>query len=947
MIQFLYRRIINNKWLFICLLTGVMFACGIFASVPMYSSAILQKVLTKDLESYHAQTGISPGAYSVIIKEQAGNDPDTSLKIEDIVKRQLISAFGLPIEKNVRQVTCASLRLMREGDEAFNDKRMYAQMVSLKDYGEHIKILKGKLPEGTSQNGIYEAAVSEEALGRMSLLLDNVYILASVRNNINPPEIIKFKITGVFTVQDKNELYWSGGRYDRLKNSLVFYDGILEKLAYDIDELKVESIDNTYFFDYRTIKIGEAKIINEIFQGQLRWNVKNGSLTEIKLPMVEVLNSYGQREKQLGITLWILTIPLMIIICFYTLMISALIIRNDRNEIAILKSRGAGRLQIFLLYVLESAAVAGIAFVSGPYIAYGICSLLGASNGFLEFVSRKALPLSINAHAFLYSLIGAALFLIFMLVPALKASAKGIVHHKRSLAAETEKPLWKRFYLDILVMGISLYGLYSFKNRQNLLNIAGIEGTDLGVDPLLFFISTFFILGASLVFLRIYPLIMKLVFQLGVRWWNPVLYFSLVNVSRADKNQQSIMLFIILALSFGIINSSQARTINSNVVDRIMYNNGADVVIEPYNNLKHLSRSSFNQTGSGLTASEKYKEPNYQEYSSIEGVESMTKVFVENDATLTNGVERTANVKLMGIIPHEFGRTVWFRRDLLPYHINEYLNLLAGAQRAALLSSSLKDKYKKGDNISIDWGKGNLIECTVYGFIDYFPSYNPYIKKNDEEGRKQDSKKDLVVINYNYMIKKLPVQPYEIWLKKKEGTSDSEINKALEERNLSVERVDYSMQEIIKSKNDPVLLGTNGVFTMCFLITMLIAAAGFIVFWVLSIKDRSLKFGIFRAMGMPMRSVTLIMICEQLLVSGVAIVTGILLGSAASKLFIPLLQLVHSSSQMVPPFRIIAYSSDYIKVISVTVIMLVTAITFLYWLVRKINIHQVLKLGED
>ncbi|NLD47671.1 MAG: ABC transporter permease, partial [Clostridiaceae bacterium] len=152
---------------------------------------------------------------------------------------------------------------------------------------------------------------------------------------------------------------------------------------------------------------------------------------------------------------------------------------------------------------------------------------------------------------------------------------------------------------------------------------------------------------------------------------------------------------------------------------------------------------------------------------------------------------------------------------------------------------------------------------------------------------------------------------------------------------------------IIKSKNDPILLGTNGVFTMCFLITMLIAAAGFIVFWVLSIKDRSLKFGIFRAMGMPMRSVTLIMICEQLLVSGVAIATGILLGSAASKLFIPLLQLVHSSSQLVPPFRIIAYSSDYIKVISVTGVMLVSAIAFLYWLVRKINIHQVLKLGED
>ena len=155
------------------------------------------------------------------------------------------------------------------------------------------------------------------------------------------------------------------------------------------------------------------------------------------------------------------------------------------------------------------------------------------------------------------------------------------------------------------------------------------------------------------------------------------------------------------------------------------------------------------------------------------------------------------------------------------------------------------------------------------------------------------------------------------------------------------------MQEIIENKNDPMLLGTNGVFTMCFLITMFIAAAGFIVFWVLSIKDRSLKFGIFRAMGMPMRSVSLIMICEQILVSGVAIVTGIILGTVASKVFIPLLQMVYSSSQQVPPFIVVALKSDYGRVIGVTFAMLVTAVAFLYWLVRKINIHQVIKLGED
>lgn len=942
MIEFLYHRIVNNKWLFICLIFGVIFACGIFASVPMYSNAILQKVLTKDLENYHARNSVSPGTFTVTLGEYASSDSKIAAMVENVVQRELCSAYKLPLVEKVRQVNCSSVRIIREGDESLNERHIYALMTSINDYGENIKILRGKTPGNSPENGIYEAAVSLEAFERMQLLLDNVYSISGINHrDDDPPELIKVKITCVFTVQDKNELFWSGGRYDNLKNSLIFDSGALEKLATDIEEIKIQSIDNTFFLDYHTIKIADVNRIRDTYSGQQRWNAKNGNPTKIKLPVVEVLKSYEQREKELGITLWILTIPLMIIICFYTLMISSLIIKNDKNEIALLKSRGAGRIQIFFLYLLESMVISGVSFAAGPYVGYFICRVLGSSNGFLEFVNRKSLPLVINADTYSYSLIAAVVFLIFMLVPALKASTKSIVQYKRSLLEDNEKPLWKRLYIDILVIGLSIYGLYSFNNRQNILNLTGVKGTDLGVDPLWFFISTFFILGASLVFLRIYPLLMRMIFRLGKRWWNPVLYFSLVNISRADKNQQSIMLFIILALSFGIINSNQARTINSNMVDRVMYNNGADVVIEPYNNLKHIARSTMN--GTVLSSTDEYREPNYMEYCNIEGIKSMTKVFVDNGASLRNGMANVKDIRLMGIIPHEFGKTAWYRSDLMSHHINEYLNLLTGAQKAALLSTSLMDEYdlKKGDNIFITLSNNNIIECTIYEFIDYFPSCNPYSEERDGE------KNHFAIINYAYILKRLPAQPYEIWIKKQNGTPDGAINAGLKERDLAVEKVEYSMQDIIEDKNDPMILGINGIFTMCFLITMFIAAMGFIVFWVLSIKDRALKFGIFRAMGMPMKSVTLIMICELFFVSGAAIITGILLGSVASKVFIPLLQMTYSSSQQVPPFIIIAYMSDYAKVIGVTFVMLVTAVAFLYCLVRRINIHQVLKLGED
>jgi putative ABC transport system permease protein len=134
---------------------------------------------------------------------------------------------------------------------------------------------------------------------------------------------------------------------------------------------------------------------------------------------------------------------------------------------------------------------------------------------------------------------------------------------------------------------------------------------------------------------------------------------------------------------------------------------------------------------------------------------------------------------------------------------------------------------------------------------------------------------------------------------------------------------------------------------MCFIVTMGIAAIGFVIFWILSIREKSLKFGIFRAMGMPMRSITLIMLTEQFLVSVVSIIIGVVLGSIASLIFIPLLEMVYSAYQQVPPFKITAEYTDYIKVLGITGAMLVTGLAILYFLVRRINVHQVIKMGED
>ena len=122
---------------------------------------------------------------------------------------------------------------------------------------------------------------------------------------------------------------------------------------------------------------------------------------------------------------------------------------------------------------------------------------------------------------------------------------------------------------------------------------------------------------------------------------------------------------------------------------------------------------------------------------------------------------------------------------------------------------------------------------------------------------------------------------------------------------------------------------------------------GFLIYWILSIKSRTLQFGILRAMGMKFREIIMMIVYEQLLVSGVAIFTAIFIGGVTSDLFVPLFQSIFDASQSVPPFAVIPERSDYLKLYAVIGVMLLTAFVVLGRLIKKIKISQALKLGED
>jgi putative ABC transport system permease protein len=83
------------------------------------------------------------------------------------------------------------------------------------------------------------------------------------------------------------------------------------------------------------------------------------------------------------------------------------------------------------------------------------------------------------------------------------------------------------------------------------------------------------------------------------------------------------------------------------------------------------------------------------------------------------------------------------------------------------------------------------------------------------------------------------------------------------------------------------------------------------------------------------------------MVSLAAILVGIVIGGLVSKFFVPLLQMVYSAEQQVPPFRIVSSRGDYYKIYSIVGLMLSLGFAILGVLISRLKMAQAIKLGED
>ena len=942
---------LNNRWLTGSLFLGLIITVSLVSSIPTYTSSVLQKLLMKELEQHQVKNNEFPGSFSFSdsFSDKIVSDPLQALEATEKINEQIIQEAGIPVLTKVQTLYTSPIKMIYEDEARREDSQKPGKIVMMSDIDTHISLIDGRLPSKKSVDGVYEALVPEMALQKRNIVLDTVFIAGEGDNQL------RIKPVGTFKAKDMQDPYWTLSP-DSFSNDFIIFEELFRNEILTKHESMLGIGRFNTAFDYHTITDSNIPTLLSL-ERKLKADISEIKKSTIifNFPIKDILRKYEKKGEQLTVMLWSINVPILIMLSIYLFMVSRLIVQRQLNEIAVLSSRGGTRGQILFIYFIESAILGLIALIVGPFIGLLLCQLLGSSNGFLEFVQRSTLPVKLELKSFIYGSVAVLASILMIMIPVYQASKHSIVNHKQSLARSVMKNQWVTIIFDLALIGIALYGLSTFKRRQKEILLLANENGELVIDPLLFYIPALFIIGTGLLILRIYPLILRLIYKLGEKYWPVSLYSTFLQVSRSAKQYQFLMLFLIMTIGIGVFSASAARTLNTNLEEQLRYRNGAEITLDvrwesnvPTTSASSPSGQSPAPEGDGETAEVfkdvVYIEPPFDPITELKEVEHATKVFKKENVTVMGKGNSHYGVNLMAIDPNDFGQTAWFKDTLLQNHWYEYLNLIAKEPSGILISQSLSSTLgaKVGDYLSINWDGSDKAEFVVYGIINYWPSFNPLEKK---EGVSSDSA--LIVANLPYVQNMMGLEPYDVWVKLKPDISRESFYQNIKESTIPVTRMDDVNPKLVELKNSALLLGINGSLTLGFLISILITFIGFLLYWVLTIKSRTLQYGIYRAMGIPMPQLIGILISEQLLTSGFACLLGIGVGGITSKLFVPLFKITFNPTDLTPPFTVIFDQSDEARIYLFVTFMLIVGLTILVIFLRKIKIHQAIKLGED
>lgn len=960
MFGFVINKLKNRKWLNLCLLMGVALFIALFVCHSMFEKGAGNQILDRLFTDHATQQNEFPAQMSREGTYAVADYPDSQSVLDKLSGYEQKWTEYVDINK----VSSQQLITLPGGraDTEFGGPNNYFTIGYLPGLSGYADVVKSQTGTAT-----FECCISEKTMDHYGLVAgEKIYL--HVPDGSGKKEI-SFVISQICREKDINNPYWAKTLSDMGDVIFVSQDVFDEMMQY-------YSEDNISYSDFLMLDYTQINTENaSLYDGYMEQFKDADKLYNDNIR--DTLERFFTQQKTIKLMLWALELPCLVLLILFIRMISVQILSLEQNDILVLRSRGATKLQVFILYLQQSGIIAFAGCVLGIVLGYIMCRAAASTDGFLRFTAKDIGTYKFVWQMLVYAVAAAVIMVLFITVPAWKKSKDAISERSSRGRISKKKPLWEKCFIDVILLALSAYLLYNYNKQKSTLAISVLENRS--IDPVMILDNSLFIFAAALLCVRLTGLIILLVDRLFKKHFSPAMYASFLQLKRTRYNQGFLTVFLIMTVAGGIFDANMARTMNSNMEQRIVYNVGCDAI---YNEDFRL-RIQYNKNGS---VNWMYDEPDFGKYESLknEGIcDGVTRVLEDERVDISAGSGSISDAYLMAINTKEFGETAKLQSDqnddINDAHWFNYLNELAKEPDGVIISSNLAKALglKVGDSLNYSryvpeavdddqiYASENAKVCAI---VKGFPGYERYTYETDAEGNVTEQEKYLIVANYATVVEKFGMTPYSVWMNLSKGktvddivgylggekseNSDSTADNLTDTKSEKVQSEIYrnitSAQQLIdENKNSATVQITNGMFTLSFILSLIVCSVGFLLYWVMTLKQRELQFGIYRAMGMRMREVKAMLLNEQIFLSFLPLLAGAGIGITATAMFVRLISIIYLPQKHNIGVNVYIYQSDMLELAGVLFVAVAVCYVVISRLLKSMKIAQALRLGED
>ena len=911
------KRVLNNIRLMLATLIGLAIAVSFLSSLPLFTGGTIEKLLRDSINSHEGRP-----IGTVWIQHLEGVRGEGSIQeyhLADSYFRnnvRWILTRDLPILKFLRYVATDTYTFWPADELRFarTVDRRYGYLAFQSNILEHIDFIDGgPYPEASlDSDGDVPAIVHTSVANELGFRVGDRYNFSTLKQY--DPKGVHVKIVGIWEAKNLQDAYWLYDPYITINSVMIsesaMFDVIFERLEDSHHEFTwFILIDEDYITSANVGRVRSGLLyLERRMQDYL-------SGARLHRSLHNLLNDFELHAQVVNLLLLVLGLPTMAVVLYYVTTSFGMVLERQRNEIALLKSRGASTLHVLGIYTLEGIVLGALAFGGGLLLSRVLAQLIGQTYGFLLFAQRPALTLFMTPQVTEYAAIAIGVALVASLGPAAMAARYSIIGYKQDAARSQRQSLWHRFFVDFIFLGAAAYGYRMLNDRET---ITFLERTsELLIDPLLMVVPAVSIIAAASMFLRVFPLIVDVLARLAGLVAGPSIVTALRQISRAPGQYSSLILLLIITIALGSYSASAAHTIDRNFREEVYYRVPADLVL-------HEIWRYIEETQS-------YIEPPFSDHY-VPGVMAATPV---RKHEVSPEIREAGRLKsyLLAIDRVEFPNVAWWRPDFADVPLGALMNALAIDQAALIVQDEFLERYglQFGDRLVLTFDRYPL-EFIITETTRYFPGLDP----NDGF---------IFVANYDYIYDLIGSQPYEAWLKLEPGTLSKGVVDEISRKEIAIRKIGDSRIEVTSGRVDPQRTGLFGVLSLGFIVGTVLTVLGFFLYSFLSFERRLLQMGILRAMGLSVRQLFTLLVFEQIFLILVGVAAGTLIGVAAGELYIPFFQI--GQEQRVPPFVVTTAWEDIGRLYLVLGVMLLLGLVSTVWLISRMQLSRAVKLGEE